>query len=347
MILSACGGVTAAPTPSITPRPSSTPTPRSTELPPVPTQILPGTSERPLKIGVIGESSAATTRLLRDLSRAFTAELENFRLGFYQGLTIEFVLLDDEQEALYLLCNSDDTAVFADAFTFIAAEKRCGAQPALQVQRDGESGSTFDLILNRTLQIFRLDRIVGRPFCTMSFDDLNSYIHPALAFKAAGVDPLDDFEVIIYGFKDEAEMILALSGRFEPGSRPRCAAAALPKGMINEVREELLDESREEFLTEQQFNNLITVLEPEEADQWQPIPYPILVFPPDRLYPSYLREQVITAFINLQEDEGKPQQDLQDLIPHDTLQPVTAADYDDFRDWLNRAGWDMAASALN
>jgi len=350
-LLAACsGGGSATATPFFTPRPTATATPRSTELPLVPTQLIPGTAAQPLRIGIIAQPEPARNRLLTALSEGVSDELANFRLGFIDdGLKVEFVLLESRQEALQFLCNGVDTAVFVDALTFYAAEKQCGAKPALQIVQDGATGTTFDLVVFRQ-RVFVLGAI--NTFCVLDPYGMTSFIHPALAFRAAGVDPLTDFDIVT-GFEDEVAMVLALQGRYERGSIPACDAAALPVGMLAEIEEELVNnEDRDQRLTVNQFRQ-VAVFEPDVTQQWEPIPHDILVFPPDRLFAPHLRAEIVTALLNIQGDGDTLQSNLQSLIPHDELRPVqydaagVYTEYDAFRAWMDKTGWDMAASALN
>jgi hypothetical protein len=117
--------------------------------------------------------------------------------------------------------------------------------------------------------------------------------------------------------------------------------------LLDDIEEELLDEDREQNLTETQFNQ-VAVLEVTGEDAWEAIPYDVLVFPPDRLVPAFLREAFGEALSALEDDEGDAHDDLTQLLEYDRLIPVTAADYDDFREWLvEKAGWNLADNPLN
>lgn len=343
LLLSACGilGGGAEPTPRLTPRPTATFTPRSTELPVVPTPILIGSAEQPIKIAIHTEDNAKNQTAARQLTEAFNDELDTFSLGFYEGVVVEFEIVESEQELLYRLCNSNDTLAFVDSLTFIAAERQCGAEPALQVEIEGNTGQTFDLVVFPQ-RIFNITALRGFSLCIKSFEDVTSFIHPSLAFRAAGLDPLDDFSAIIPNFETDLEMVVAVSGKNNNG-RPVCDAAAISPGVYDDIVEELLDPEGEYRFTETQARNLIGLLEPT----WRPLPYDILVAPPDRLLPIYLRAEIIQVFEGIQEDAGADQANLQELIRHDTLKPVQVSSYNSFRDWINSTGWDMAAPPLN
>jgi hypothetical protein len=309
----------------------------------VPTNVLPGTAEEPIKIAIIGERSASTTRLMDSLTEDFNSELENFRLGFYEGLLVEFTLVDSPADAIDLLCSSPDTVIFVDGFTYAAAESRCNAQPGFQVEKDGESGQRFEIILNSQLAV-SMPIAAGsrRAYCAMSLDDPIGVVYPALAFRAQSLDLFTGFTEIITDFETDDAMMLALQGRYEPGLIPRCAAASLPAGRIDEIVEDLVDEDSETPLTQAQANNFLVV-----DPTWPAIPYDILVFPPERLFPVYLRDEIAQAINGILEDEGNAADDLFALVDGDGLSPVTEDDYDDFRAWLVSAGWDMAETVFN
>jgi hypothetical protein len=349
--MTACSGNNQTATQAFTPRPSATFTPRSTELPLVPTQVLIGSPEQPLKVLLVGERNAATNRAVTALEAALNDELDSFQLGFYNGLTVEVEVLETQEELLYRLCNSNDSVAFANAFTFYAAYQQCGAQPVLQTEREGRTGSNFELVVFRQ-RIFNIGNLDGRALCIKSYDDLTSFIHPALAFRANGLDPLREIESITSGFTDDAEMALAVSGRFAPGQRPVCDAAAVPVGSFQAIRNELLDPTREQSLTEQQFDNLLGVLTAEDGG-WRQIPYDILVFPPDRLLPNFMavssltpetmsQNPLVVAFLGINEDADEAKRELATLIPHDNIKTVQTASYTTFLAWMNLTGWSMA-----
>lgn len=347
----ACSGNNASATQAFTPRPSATFTPRSTELPLVPTQVLIGSPEQPLKVLFVGERGAATNRAVTAVEEALNDELDTFKLGFYDGLTVEVEVVASQEDLLYRLCNSNDSVAFASAFTFYAAYQQCGAQPVLQVEREGRTGSNFELVVFRQ-RVFNLGNLDGRSLCIKSYDDLMTFIHPALAFRSAGLNPLSEFEAIISGFTDDEEMALAVSGRFAPGQRPVCDAAAIPAGSFQAIRTSLIDPTREQNLTEQQFDNLLGVITSDDGG-WRQLPYDLLVFPPDRLLPNFLgvsqlavadltQNPLVAAFVGIEEDDGDAKGDLAVLIPHDDLKPVQTSSYNSFLTWMQQTGWSMA-----
>lgn len=376
VLLVACGGggEQATPTASFTPRPSATATLRNTPLPEVPTPLPVGAEEKPIKLAVITEANNATRTLMRDLGETFTDETSNFKLGYYDGLTVEFTLVNNPQEALNTLCGTTDTAVVVDFFTFIAAERRCGAIPAYQIQRDEQMGDSFEIIV-RSDRIGSLRQLVRADssqrnfnFCTMSRTGVSEFIYPAIAFRALAQHP--DIESItptidllnastinvitdnVDGepFADERELLQALEGG---GSTRRCESAVLPTGKFDEILEEMA-EAEEEFdfpieLFRVRDGNFAFTNDPEQAipNPWLEIPYEVLVFPPDTLLPAYLRDEMLRVVGVLKEDDESPYRDLKDLLNADELIEVDAEFYNDYRTYLQNAGWDMAVAFDN
>ncbi len=342
LVLLACGGGEGNATAVPTARPTLTATPRSTELPPVATPVRVGTDPRPMQLAFLTPPDASTRQAATDLAEALEAELSTFQLGLYDGLAVEVEFLEDTPSALDALCDGQDSAVFVDAMTYAAAAQNCGALPALQVVRDGETGVAFDIIVNRSI-LANITLLRNRAFCAMSYDDPFSFVYPVLALRANGVDPLDDFSDIFTGFESETEMLLAVSGMYEPNRLPLCAGTAMRLSDYDRIVEELLNDP-DRGLTQVQANQLILPQLASEDSTWTPIPYEILVFPPPERFPPVLREQLVSALLDLQSDAGSAQADLQSILPHDELRAVVPADYAEFIDWLNRAGWNMAAA---
>ncbi|MFP4322146.1 MAG: phosphate/phosphite/phosphonate ABC transporter substrate-binding protein [Anaerolineales bacterium] len=343
IFLMACGSVsTEDSTQAPTARPTLTATPRSTELPPVPTPIPLGSAERPIQLAFLAEDTPSNRQAAQDFAEALQTELATFRLGLYEGLVVEIAFLDSAEAALDALCNARDTAVFADSLTFAAAARNCDAVPRLQTLREGERGVAFEIIVNRSILV-NITQLRGRAFCAVAVDDPFSFVYPTLALRANGVDPLADFTDIFTGFEDQTEMLLAVSGRYEPGRIPLCAGTAMPLADFNRILDDLREDT-ERGLTEAQANQLILPTLADDDSLWTPIPYEILVFPPAGRFAEALREAVVAALLDLQSDAGSAQADLQTLLPHDELEAVNAADYADFLGWLERAGWDMASA---
>jgi hypothetical protein len=297
----------------------------------------------------VGEANdPALRRDVNAFKTAFQEQLENYDLGFYEGIFIDVVFVDTPQAALNTVCNQADTFILTDAFTAISAERLCAAQAGMQVVKDGQSGQDFELILQRQVAS-SIPVLSGRTFCALALDDPFTFVYPALALQALGVDPFDDFTAIITGFEDDVAMVLALQGRYEPGQRPRCAGAALPAGRLDEIKAELLEReanNEEKGLTDTQAGTIISA-EVEPNRRWRPIPYGILVFPPEKLMPAFLRELTISALTDIPKEDPSGRVALKRLVgldpndEEDALVALDAAAYAAFKAWLGRTGWDM------
>ncbi len=336
LLLAACGGneAEATPRPRSTLGPSPTPTLRSTALPTVASPVPIGVSERPIKIAFVGELTAAKRTLAADLSEALTDELSNFRLGYYDGLTVEFIAVENRQAALELLCDSQDTVVLVDAFTYVAAENRCGAIPAFQVEReDGSRSSSFELVVNTRI-VPNLTNLTGRErrFCTESLESDTGFIYPALALRQYNIDLLDadTIEIVTEGFENDEEMVKGLAG----GANQRlCESAALPAGRF----EAILDSLSEDEQADLEDVGLFTS---NEVTGWPSIPNDVLVFPP--LMPEFLRDEIINAIRAIVSDNREANDDLKTLFGYEDFVGVTPEDFADFRTWLQTIGWNMA-----
>jgi|GEM_PF-6162969 len=341
LILAACGGgADESSGPAATAAPSPTFTPISTELPPVPTQMLVGTAEQPIKLAFLAETTAASNRAAASLEDAFAEELDNFTIGFYDGLTVEIEFLETPQEAINLLCTSRDTAVFADAFTYAAAQQQCGVVPALRVEKEGQTGQNLTMVVYDA-RVFTLADMRSYRFCTTSLDDFTYFVYPALAFQAAGVNPLEEINEIITGYETDESLIVAVSGQ---GGQPQCEAAALsiPPEEFAPLVESMIDNDDPEISLTQFQSNAVSLLEPPATEAWEPIPYEVLVFPPPQLFPDNIRQEIITAILAIQENEAAIVDELKTLVEHDSLIPILEDDLVPFLTWLERTGWNMA-----
>lgn len=382
LLLAACGGGTESsgpPTITFTPLPTDTPTPRATALPEVNTPVPLGVEETPLKVAFLNTGSGTTiNRAVRDLTNLLTDEASDYRLGLVNGLTVEVVLIDSQQEALDLLCNSRDTAVWIDAFTFAAAVRDCGAIPALQVEKgtgqNASTGSTFELVVN-TRQITNIEQLIrserNTKFCTLDRNDLTGFIHPALAFLALETEISTNLsrprvtqrellslldgsvEIVTEGFETDVEMVQALQGG---GNTRLCESLALPAGRFDEIVKELADEDitlREVGIFDiddavANLSDLSAAYNDVEAHRWSEIPYNILAFPRAELFLPEMRQEITQGFLDLEEDGGTSKRTINTLVEHDDLIAVTSESESiaDFLNWLGRAGWDMASPTV-
>ncbi|MBZ0308077.1 MAG: PhnD/SsuA/transferrin family substrate-binding protein, partial [Anaerolineae bacterium] len=260
-------------------------------------------------------------------------ELKNFRLGYYDGLTVEFIAVESRQAALELLCNAQDTAVLVDAFTYIAAENRCGAIPAFQVEHERSSRSTtFELVVNTRI-VPNLTNLTGRDrrFCAESLESDTGFIYPALALRQYNIDLLDadTIEIVTDGFENDEEMVRGLAG----GANQRlCESAALPAGRFEEILNDLPED-------EQDALEDVGLFTSNEVTAWPSIPNDVLVFSP--LMPEFLRTEIINAITAIVADNRDANNDLQRLFGYEDFVAVTPEDFADFRAWLQTVGWNM------
>lgn len=346
LLLAACGGDDSAATavPRATAGPSATPTLRSTPLPTVASPVPLGVEEHPIKIAFVGEMTTAKGNLARNLGEALSEEMNNFPLGYTRGVSVEIIALDNRQEALNTLCNNHDTIVLIDAFTYIAAENRCGAEPTFQIRRgtgrNALSGTSFELIVNTRI-VPNLTNLTGRErrFCAESLESEIGFIYPSLALRQYNVDLLnsDIIEIVLGGeetFETDVQMVQGLAG----GANQRiCESAALPTGRFEEILDELTDEEKEAMEDVGLFTS-------NEVTNWPTIPYEVLVFPSANAMPEALRQEVIRAISAIIEDDGDANDDMKELFDYTDFVSVTAEDFADFRTWLQAIGWNMAAA---
>lgn len=343
LLLTACGGgdTEATPVRRSTVGPSPTPTLRSTALPTVASPVPVGVPDNPIKIAFVGELTTARRTLLTTLSEALTNELSNFRLGYYDGITVEFIAVESQQKALQLLCTAHDTVVLVDAFTYIAAENRCGAIPTFQVENGTGSsarrGTSFELVVNTRI-VPNLTNLTGRDrrFCAISLESDTGFIYPALALRQYNIDLLDSeaIEIVTEGFENDEEMVKGLAG----GANQRiCESAALPVGRFEEILDNLPEDEQDDLQDVGLFTS-------NEITQWPVIPNDVLVFPPENLLPEFLRAEIVNAIAAIVSDKGEANDDLKTLFGYDDFVAVTPDDFAEFRTWLRTIGWNMAST---
>jgi hypothetical protein len=83
---------------------------------------------------------------------------------------------------------------------------------------------------------------------------------------------------------------------------------------------------------------VLLLLDGEET--WPAIPHMVLVAAPPPALAEDLRESIQVALERVLDDGTND--DLQVLLPHEEIVAVTPSDFDDFREWLDAAGWSMA-----
>ncbi len=245
LLLAACGGGGNA-TPIATTRPGSpSPTPLSTALPTIIPQAQLGSLDRPFHLVMAAPTDNAVNS---DLDTALLAAyLQN-----QTGVTVAIDLLASSGDALHQLCGGDAAFAWLDGAALLTAlDKGCGT-PALKIARgtDLSTGVKADLIVrvgspiasaaNATPSatpinakatptaanaISNAASFKGRDFCRLVDPDAVSWILPALAMRAAGLNPANDLKGVKL-LPDSALMVQAVADGI-------CVSAGIPAGSLN------------------------------------------------------------------------------------------------------------------
>ena len=291
--------------------PTATPTPISTPLPPVPTQVPPGADDNPIRLLVNPDLTAASAR---SAANRLTDELTE-RTGL--SMLVETVTTD--AEALAALCDSVGGAVnvaWVDGLTVLAAQAQDCGSPVLMVERGtgrrAATGDTVQLVTQAERGVSSVAALRNNAsFCRVGYDDLATWLVPSIMLQAAGVMPSDIDEVADY---EDLDAVLAAVADGE------CDAAGVPASALAAANAETR-------------NALETLAESA------PIPYSVLVYPPEM--PLGARTALENALTDLMADTdaGEP---LRDLLSADALEHVDASDFEDLSDFIAAAGLDLA-----
>jgi hypothetical protein len=333
------GGLVRPPT-SIPP----SPTPRSTPLPEAPGLPALGSIERPVVI-----LFAATGGEVQNTARQAGNDLED-RLAGEIGITFD-VRFVNETEALKAICSGSPTAAWVSAFTYIAAEKQCGAVPVLAVKRGRGArvsiGTTADIVAQSGLTT--LSQLRGLTFCRIDGEDDVSWIFPSLLLAGVGVNPITDLKPAL-DYPDNKAMIRAIY-------EIKCSAAALPSGEFRDILDQLPGEisTTEKPVSTDDLDNAINVIVPagdvslpSNLSNWQGydtnvIPYEALILSPRIMedIPKATRDTIIQTIADFFNDRTAGTQRSDRLLSATGVFEVTSASYDAFRTLLTQAKWDM------
>ncbi len=216
------------------------PTPRSTPLPPVATVAAPGSAESPLRMALVAADAARLSETDTDgLDAAARFERAIFDES---GLVIELVPVDTPAGALSALCESAPgraAVAWLDGVAYWAALARSCGVPALQVERgepNPQTGVPVVIVADRNLGLAGVGPLAGRTFCRLGLDDVESWLAPALALRAAGVDPVEELGAV----RDYADYDSLLSAVADG----ECAAAGLTEARFDQLPDEVRDELR-------------------------------------------------------------------------------------------------------
>jgi ABC-type phosphate/phosphonate transport system substrate-binding protein len=329
LVIAACGGSDeAAAPPTFTPLPRPTATPRSTPLPDVEAPTVLGSADKPVGLlFVLPDAGSDELEAVDALQQQLNQELG-------EDLAVRVEALNTMQAAITAMCGGQPALMWVDAFTYIAAERACGATPLLGIrqtrQAGGVNGVTFDIVYDARLRPFPtgVAELRGRTVCRISSNDPLSWIYPSLALRAAGVDPVKDLKAVV----DVADSEALVKAIFDE----TCEAGAIPAGQLDAIVRDLGNARPAVEINQGAAPDLALL-----PVIWPEVPYGVLAAPPDVVLPPNLRELLMTALQELIDDPAKDDT-LKKLVNYNNLSPRDAGDYDEFRQWLEAARWGMS-----
>ncbi|MBN1201195.1 MAG: PhnD/SsuA/transferrin family substrate-binding protein [Anaerolineae bacterium] len=322
-----------------------TPTPRSTALPDVPNVPLLGDNQRPIALLFVLPDG-------NDDSKAVDAK--NALRDYFRELdiTIDVQFVEDDAVALKAVCNQSEegypTAAWVNPFTMIIAQDKCEAVPVLTVNRGSgralSVGQTADIVSRA--DVSSISGLRSLAFCRLGADDFTSWVFPSLVMASQGVDPLTDLSAV-HDYPNNLSMLRALYDG-------DCSAAAFPPDELENLLDELADElhDEDENFVPGTLDETIKVLRsagdasfPTDAERWQGfesgvIPYDGLVFPPERIIPADLRQQIVEGILDFA-DSRAGQGLLDDILDASGFVEVAPDDYRAFHSLIVQAKWDM------
>jgi ABC-type phosphate/phosphonate transport system substrate-binding protein len=293
-----------------TARPSSTPTPRSTPLPPVPTAMPVGETDNPLLMKFVVENSRAVASAIDELEQALLEET---------GLTVTVERVDSDAEALAALCDSpkgDVAVAWLSGLAYAAAyAQNCGTAQ-LQIQR-GEranaiTGDEARIIVTDDLEANTVGDLAETVFCRLGYDDLYSWLIPSLMLRSGGVTSTS-LEVI----NDYGEDVETMVADVAAGD---CDAAGISASLFEEVSTSTT-------------RSAVRTLQESVT-----IPFAVLVYPGG--LPLGARDALTNGLVAI--GNGTRGTMLEPLLDQDEITAVTDEDLSSLRNFLDRAGIDLA-----
>jgi hypothetical protein len=342
VVLVACGDADEPDATAVPTRFVPTATPRSTPLPPAATPVRLGTDAAPLPlVFVVDDPTPEQETAQNTLQEALNTGLDNERLT-QLGLTMVIAvdIVETASEALAAVCGSDRALAWVDAFTYIAAAQECNAAPVFSVQRTpvlehlpselsygSAMGVSFDVVVDATLDSVptTLNDVAGLTLCRVNAQDTISWVYPALALQAAGLNPLTDLANVVE-VDDYNAMLATIATSPEVGG---CDVGAIPEGTLSDLVELAIEDDA--TFDEDAFATM--------RNTWPPVPHAILIAPADTVLPDDLLQAATTQLQTIA--TGDDAASLAELLPYDALQVVTTADLRTFTNWVGDTGWAM------
>lgn len=292
----------------------STATPRSTPLPAVPTPIPPGDEGNPIRMVVRPLGPAADAR---SAASDFAAAVQE-----RSGVVIEVQLVERYAEGLAALCASPGgqmSVAWLNAPTYVAARaQNCGV-PALQVEKELESGSQTgepgSIIATRGIGIRNAAGLSRRKLCRISNDDFYSWFVPSLLMRADGIDPLNA-PTSVTDYQDIPSLVQAVANR-------DCDAAGIPANALEAYAGAIGSDADD-----------VTVVTTTVA-----FPYSVLMIPVE--VPLGKRVALVDALTDMASDSADAVI-MRSLLTQDALIAASVEDFGELTDFMNGTGLDFA-----
>jgi ABC-type phosphate/phosphonate transport system substrate-binding protein len=234
------------------------------------------------------------------------------------GLVLDVVPAERPVEALTALCGSVPGQVavaWLDGVSYQAALARNCGVPELQVERGSpnpQPGAPILIVADRNLGLAGVGPLAGRTFCRLSVDDFESWLAPALALRAAGVDPVEDLRAV-RDYDNYDDLLDAVAAG-------ECAAAGLTETRFDQLPDAVRDELR-------------------VVGRTPPLPFALLLYPAS--LPLGERLRLTDALLALAFDEERAGL-LEPLLGQHRLARVVADDLNAVSAFLGNTGLDFA-----
>jgi ABC-type phosphate/phosphonate transport system substrate-binding protein len=314
LILAGCGGQA---TPERTPLPTATATPRSTPLPVVATEVPLASTDRPLTVLMLPHDPEDVAS---DAADDLAAQITDLA-----GLAVDVELVNSYGEIVARLCSADPVAGWVDGVAYLVAATQGCADPALLVERDGDTGYEVDLLIatditGNEVSEDDISALAGETLCRLSDQDDITWFVPSLMLYAAGINPLYDLDAVI-----DVEDYDALVAAIYAGE---CQAGAVPSGYF--PRQLDVELRSQEDLTDE-----VAVLRSSPT-----MAYDILVYP--QTVPLNVRIPLTDVFFQIAASRTEARV-LTDILGQDGVERVDAGDFDNLRAFVAASGLDLAA----
>lgn len=298
LMIAACSSVTQA---QPTPRPpTATATPRSTVLPTVVTQVPIGSEGRAYHVALVAPDANASGSEL--------AAFLNKRLD----ISFQVDLLPTYADVLRQLCSDKPTFAWLDGRALLAAQAQgCGTAVFKFGQgTDKSTGVKADVIIRSGIKdaVTAINGFRGKDFCRVNSQDVQGWILPSLAMRAAGLNPAQDLRGI-KEFADTAAELQAVADGI-------CVGVGIPAGTLNSYNIRPSSGQLSVLMTTPEF------------------PYGGLVV--SSTIPLTVASDVTDLF-------SKNQDQLRGLIRADDLIKVSSGDFADFQKLAQSAGLNLKA----